>query len=123
MNDDDWTGVIFGMGVLILGTIILIVVLIVAERFYRARSQRQDLVRLTTLVEKYEQQLPRASSTSEGRRPTSRRCAPVWSRSSGSCAKSTNPRTSGPPGCHPTTRRRDNRNRQAVRTVTHREAL
>ena len=55
MNDNDWTGVIFGMGVLILGTVILIVVLIVAERFYRARAQRQDLVRLTTLVEKYEQ--------------------------------------------------------------------
>jgi uncharacterized membrane protein len=55
MNDNDWTGVIFGMGVLILCTIILIVVLIVAERFYRARAQRQDLVRLTTLVEKYEQ--------------------------------------------------------------------
>ena len=55
MEDSDWTGVIFGMGVLILGTIILIVVLIVAERFYRARAQRQDLVRLSTLVEKYEQ--------------------------------------------------------------------
>ena len=55
MNDIDWTGVIFGMGTLILGTIILVVVLIVAERFYRARAQRQDLLRLTTLVEKYEQ--------------------------------------------------------------------
>lgn len=55
MDDTDWTGVIFGMGVLILGTTILIVVLIVAERFYRARAQRQDLLRLTTLVEKYEQ--------------------------------------------------------------------
>jgi biopolymer transport protein ExbB/TolQ len=55
MNDNDWTGVIFGMGVLILCTIILIVVLIVAERFYRARAQRQDLVKLTALVEKYEQ--------------------------------------------------------------------
>jgi hypothetical protein len=55
MNEIDWTGVIFGMGTLVLGTTILIVVLIVAERFYRARAQRQDLVRLTTLVEKYEQ--------------------------------------------------------------------
>ena len=54
MEDNDWTGVIFGMGVLILCTIILVVVLVVAERFYRARAQRQDLVRLTRLVEKYE---------------------------------------------------------------------
>jgi hypothetical protein len=53
MNDIDWTGVIFGMGVLILGTIILVVVLIVGERFYRARAQRQDMVRLTALVERY----------------------------------------------------------------------
>jgi hypothetical protein len=54
MNDTDWTGVIFGMGVLVLGTVILIVVLVVAERFYRARAQRQDLLRLTALVERYE---------------------------------------------------------------------
>lgn len=54
MEDIDWNGVIFGMGVLVLGTIILVVVLVVAERFYRARAQRRDLVRLTTLVEKYE---------------------------------------------------------------------
>ena len=50
----DWNGVIFGMGVLILGTIILVVVLIVAERFYRARAQRQDIDRLVSLVERYE---------------------------------------------------------------------
>jgi len=54
MTDDDWTGVIFGMGVLTLGTIILIVVLIVAERFYRARSQRHDMDRLAALVQRYE---------------------------------------------------------------------
>ena len=50
----DWTGVIFGMGVLVLGTIILVVVLIVAERFYRARAVRQDMDRLVSLVERYE---------------------------------------------------------------------
>lgn len=55
MNEIDWTGVIFGMGVLTLGTIILVVVLIVGERFYRARAQRQDMLRLTALVERYEQ--------------------------------------------------------------------
>ena len=51
----DWNGVIFGMGVLILGTIILVVTLIVAERFYRARAQRQDMDRLVSLVQRYEQ--------------------------------------------------------------------
>jgi len=51
----DWNGVIFGMGVLILGTIILVVTLIVAERFYRARAQRQDMDRLVSLVRRYEQ--------------------------------------------------------------------
>ena len=50
----DWTGVIFGMGVLVLGTIILVVVLIVSERFYRARAVRQDMDRLLSLVERYE---------------------------------------------------------------------
>lgn len=55
MGDMDWTGVIFGMGVLILGTIIVVVVLIVAERFYRARAQREDLLKLTDLVKRYEQ--------------------------------------------------------------------
>ena len=77
MNNDDWTGVIFGMGVLILGTIILIVVLIVAERFYRARSQRQDLVRLTTLVEKYEQT---AAESVEHQRGTTANLAEVRTR-------------------------------------------
>lgn len=43
---------IFGMGVLILGAIILVVVLIVTERLYRARAQRQDLDRMTALVER-----------------------------------------------------------------------
>jgi hypothetical protein len=62
MEDSDWTGVIFGMGVLILGTIILIVVLIVAERFYRARSQRRDADELTSLIERYE-----ATATSTAR--------------------------------------------------------
>ncbi len=55
MEETDWTGVIFGMGVLTLGSILLIVVLIVGERFYRARSQRHDLDRLTTLIQKYEE--------------------------------------------------------------------
>lgn len=55
MNDVDWNGVIFGMGVLVLGTVLVVVVLIVAERFYRARVQRQDVARLNSLVERYEQ--------------------------------------------------------------------
>ena len=66
MEDVDWTGVIFGMGVLVLGTVILVVVLIVGERFYRARAQRQDLLRLHDLVEKYESY----AETSEKRQET-----------------------------------------------------
>jgi Tfp pilus assembly protein PilO len=54
MEDTDWTGVIFGMGTLILGTIILVVVLVVAERFYRARALREDMLKLRSLVEQYE---------------------------------------------------------------------
>ncbi len=50
----DWNGVIFGMGVLILGTIILVVVLVVAERFYRARAMRRDADRMVALLERYE---------------------------------------------------------------------
>ena len=50
MNDVDWTGVIFGMGVLVLGTIILVVLVVTAEKFYRARSQRHDMVRLESEV-------------------------------------------------------------------------
>jgi hypothetical protein len=55
MNENfDLTGVIFGMGTLILGTIILVVVLFVAARFYQARAQSRDSDRLLGLLERYE---------------------------------------------------------------------
>lgn len=65
MEDIDWTGVIFGMGVLVLGTVILVVVLIVGERFYRARAQRQDLLRMHDLVERYERYADEAEKHQE----------------------------------------------------------
>ena len=77
MEDTDWTGVIFGMGVLTLGTIILIVVLIVAERFYRARSQRHELDMLTDLVRKYE---ATASSSARSQEATASDLADVRTR-------------------------------------------
>jgi hypothetical protein len=55
MEDTDWTGVIFGMGVLTLGTIILVVVLVVGERFYRARLGSREVDRVNKLVERYEE--------------------------------------------------------------------
>lgn len=51
---EDWTGVIFGMGVLILGTIILVVVLIVASSFAKAKITRHEEERLRDVVNKYE---------------------------------------------------------------------
>ena len=57
MNDVDWTGVIFGMGVLVLGTIILVVLVVTAEKFYRARTQRHDMVRLEADVVEVRQRL------------------------------------------------------------------
>jgi hypothetical protein len=77
MEDTDWTGVIFGMGVLTLGTIILIVVLIVGERFYRARSQRRELDMLTSLIQKYE---ATATSTARSQESTANDLADVRTR-------------------------------------------
>ena len=77
MTDDDWTGVIFGMGVLTLGTIILIVVLIVAERFSRARSRRDDMDQLAALVQKYEATTASAPAARSRWPPTWPTCAPA----------------------------------------------
>jgi len=54
MSSDDLTGVIFGMGVLILGTIILVVVLMQAGRLINLRSQRTEDNRYAELTERYE---------------------------------------------------------------------
>lgn len=54
MQDVDVTGVIFGMGVLILGTIILVVLLHQGGHYARARTQRKDEERLVALVDRYE---------------------------------------------------------------------
>lgn len=51
---EDWTGVIFGMGVLILGTIILVVVLVLASSFAKAKIARREQHDLEALVKRYE---------------------------------------------------------------------
>jgi hypothetical protein len=54
MSSEDLTGVIFGMGVLVLGTIILVVVLMLAGRLFSVRAQRADDNRFAELAERYE---------------------------------------------------------------------
>ncbi|GAB08658.1 hypothetical protein GOARA_014_00060 [Gordonia araii NBRC 100433] len=51
---EDWTGVIFGMGVLILGTILVVVVLLVASSLAKAKVARRDEEKLEELVKRYE---------------------------------------------------------------------
>lgn len=77
MENTDWTGVIFGMGALILCSLILIVVLIVGERFYRARTLRRDQDKLLALVEKYEET---ATSTAQSQESTANDLADVRTR-------------------------------------------
>lgn len=52
--NEDWTGVIFGMGVLVLGTVILVVVLVLVGRFVTDRAQRNADRRYAELAERYE---------------------------------------------------------------------
>ena len=54
MSSDDLTGVIFGMGVLTLGTIILVVVLTQAVRYLNGRADRENDDRYAALNERYE---------------------------------------------------------------------
>ena len=54
MSSEDLTGVIFGMGVLVLGTIILVVVLMQTGRLINLRSQRTEDSRYAELAERYE---------------------------------------------------------------------
>jgi len=55
MNDDDLVGVLFGLGFLILATVVLVVVLIQVGAFSRARIARRDESQLQSLVDRYEQ--------------------------------------------------------------------
>jgi len=54
MSSEDLTGIIFGMGVLTLGTIILVVVLMQAGRLINVRAQRAEDNRFAELSERYE---------------------------------------------------------------------
>lgn len=51
MSGEDWTGVIFGMGVLILSTVILVVVLTQVGRFLSVRQERAADARNAELLE------------------------------------------------------------------------
>ncbi len=53
-DTDFWYGLIFGMGVLVLGTIIVVVVLMQMGHYARARTARKDEERLVALVDRYE---------------------------------------------------------------------
>jgi hypothetical protein len=55
MDDVDWEGIFFGLGVLILGTVLVVVTLIQIGAFSRARIARRDDQELKAVVERYEQ--------------------------------------------------------------------
>jgi hypothetical protein len=55
MNDEDLVGVLFGLGFLILATVVLVVVLIQVGAFSRARITRRDETQLQSLVDRYEE--------------------------------------------------------------------
>jgi hypothetical protein len=62
MEDEDfWYGLIFGMGVLVLGTIILIVILIQLGAFSRARAARREQAQEQQLISKYEELVDRSA--------------------------------------------------------------
>jgi hypothetical protein len=54
MNSEDLTGIIFGMGVLTLGTTILVVVLTQGVRYLNGRADRENDDRYAALNERYE---------------------------------------------------------------------
>jgi Tfp pilus assembly protein PilO len=53
-DPEDWYGLIFGFGFLVLLTIVLVVILIQAGAFTRARIARREQAKELELVEKYE---------------------------------------------------------------------
>lgn len=54
MDEVDWNGVLFGLGVLILGTVLIVTTLVQLGAFSRARIARRDESEQKALVEKYE---------------------------------------------------------------------
>jgi hypothetical protein len=65
MNSEDLTGVIFGMGVLVLGTIILVVVLTQGVRYLNARADKTSEDRFAGLNERYEVLVEKVSGSQE----------------------------------------------------------
>ncbi len=54
MDEVDWNGVFFGLGFLVLATVVLVVVLIQLGAFSRARISRRQEDEFQALSEKYE---------------------------------------------------------------------
>lgn len=52
--NDDWSSVIFGMGVLVLGTVLIITVVLAATRLAQARADATRERRLQELTRKYQ---------------------------------------------------------------------
>lgn len=61
-----WISVIYGAGVLLLGTIILVVILILAGSFAKARVARRDEEKHEQLLQRYEDLARRLSDQQEG---------------------------------------------------------
>lgn len=65
MSSEDLTGVIFGMGVLVLGTTLLVVVLTQGVRFLNGRAERANDDRYAQLNERYEALVEKVSGGQE----------------------------------------------------------
>ena len=65
MSSEDLTGVIFGMGVLVLGTVILVVVLTQGVRYLNGRADRANDDRYAALNERYEALVEKVSDGQE----------------------------------------------------------
>jgi hypothetical protein len=77
MSSEDLTGVIFGMGVLVLGTVILVVVLTQGVRYLNGRADRENDDRYAQLSERYE---ALASKVSDGQESSSADLADIRTR-------------------------------------------
>lgn len=64
MDQEFWYGLVFGFGVLVLGTILLVVILIQGGSFQRAKIARREQAADRELIARYEE-LTEATSTAQ----------------------------------------------------------
>lgn len=62
---DDWYGLFFGLGFLILVTIVLVVILIQVGAFTRARIARREQAQEQAMIDKYESLADRSAQHEE----------------------------------------------------------